>query len=91
MTTDSGLIKALEGIRSDIQQLSVEELIGLNGEVLTNYTFNEASKVRKLIQKHLPTEPVTIASAAVSTILLDVTTQKLMGYIIQPAPLEWKP
>lgn len=93
MTTSSlDLVKGLEAIRNDIQQLTTEELIGLNGEVLQNYTFNEASKVRKLIQKHLPYEPLTITSVAVATILLEVTTQKLILYrFLDPKPLEWKP
>lgn len=78
--SDSSLIKALHAIRSDIQQLTTEELIGLNGEVLTNDTFNDASKVKKLIEKHFPNEPFAIALSALTNILLDVTNQKLILY-----------
>lgn len=91
MNPENPKLKAYLAMKLEICQMTTEDLVEFNDEVLKNSTFTDESKVRNLIEKHLPDEPFVLSLVALTNILLDVTNQKMMLYLIQPAPLEWKP
>ena len=84
-------MRAYQGLKDRVRQLTIPELIVLNGEMLTNHTFSNESKVRKLIEEHLPDEPFQQALVTLCNFLLDVTNQHLILKTIEPSPLQWKP
>lgn len=82
---------AYQSLKDRVHQLTISELIVLNNEMLTNHTFSNESKVRKLIEEYLPDEPFQQALITLCNFLLDVTNQHLILKTIEPSPLEWKP
>lgn len=80
MNLEHPKFKAYQALREDVNQLTIPELIVLNGEVLTNYTFSDESKVRKLIETHLPDDPFHLSLVALTNILLSVTNQRLIQW-----------
>lgn len=80
MNPENPKLKAYLAMKLEICQMATKELNEFNDEVLRNSTFDDDSKVRKLLEKHLPDEKFQLALIALTSILLDVTNQRLIQW-----------
>jgi len=80
MNPENPKLKAYLAMKLEICQMTPKELTEFNDEVLKNSTFSDESKVRNLIEKHLPDESFVLSLVALTSILLDVTNQRLIQW-----------